>query len=63
MGSPSSTNAGPNSIGNRLSKSSKLQLHLDPLSAKGEATNPETSHTVTKMIKPVKVVSHFLRKF
>ena len=47
------------SIDNRLSKRSKLQLHLDPLSAKGEATNPETSHTA-KMSQPVKVVSHFL---
>ena len=31
-----------------------MQLHLDPLSTKGEATR-ETSHAVAKMTKPVKV--------
>ena len=40
--------------GNRLSKRSKLQLHLD-LSTKGEATSMETSHAVAKMAQPVKV--------
>jgi hypothetical protein len=34
---------------------SKLQLHLDPLSTKGEATSLETSHAVAKMTQPVKV--------
>ena len=34
---------------------SKLQLHLDPLSTKGEAASLETSHAVAKMTQPVKV--------